>query len=67
MKLRSFYYLLATAVLILLLIGAGGFYWIWTNSPLSRVAGGSVPTPEAAIFVSKQAPAMASWLVKPDD
>ncbi|MBD2743956.1 DUF3352 domain-containing protein [Coleofasciculus sp. FACHB-1120] len=66
MKRRSFFYVLAAGVLVLLLIGAGGFYWLRANSPLALLGGGEVTNPTATIFVPKQAPVMVSLLVNPD-
>lgn len=51
---------------MLLLIGAGGFYWLRANSPLALLGGGEVTNPTATIFVPKQAPVMVSLLVNPD-
>ncbi|MDX2231415.1 MAG: DUF3352 domain-containing protein [Leptolyngbyaceae cyanobacterium bins.349] len=67
MKLRSFFTGLMALVVVLLLIGAGGFYWITANSPLKLLASGAGKQPSAAIFVSRQAPAMVSLLVNPED
>lgn len=66
MNRRSFFYSLAAGVAILLLIGIGGYYWIASQSPLTLLRGGNQTTPAAAVFVSKQAPAMLSILVNPD-
>jgi Protein of unknown function (DUF3352) len=66
MKLRSFLTGLAAVVGLLLLLGAAGFYWIGSQSPLSVLASGQGKTPSAAMFVPKQAPAMISLLVNPD-
>lgn len=66
MKLRSFFSTLATIVLVLLLAGAGGAFWLVSQNPLSLLGGKGNTSPEAAIFVPKQAPMMASLLVNPD-
>ncbi|HEY9616283.1 MAG TPA: DUF3352 domain-containing protein [Microcoleaceae cyanobacterium] len=66
MKLRSFFSVLLALVVVLLLTGAGGFYWIMAQSPLNLLARGKAATPEAAIFVPKQAPAVVSLLVEPE-
>jgi hypothetical protein len=66
MKRSLFFSAIATVVVVLLLIGVGGFYWINSQSPLSLLRGGTTNTPEAAIFVPKQAPAMVSLLVNPE-
>jgi hypothetical protein len=66
MKPRSFFSGLIVIVVALLLLGAGGFYWIAAQSPLGLLSQGAATTPSAAIFVPKQAPAMVSLLVNPD-
>ncbi|MBD1923248.1 DUF3352 domain-containing protein [Microcoleus sp. FACHB-831] len=66
MKRSSFFYALAAGVVVLLLISAGGFYWLTNRSPLNLLGGGETATPEAAMFVPSQAPAMVSLLVNPD-
>jgi len=66
MKLRSFFSFLIAGVLALLGLSAGGFYWLTTKTPLNLLAGGPTTTPAAAVFVSKQAPLLASMLVNPD-
>lgn len=65
MKQSLFFSAIAAGVVTLLLIGIGGFYWINARSPLGLLRGGTTNTPAAAIFVSKQAPAMVSLLVNP--
>lgn len=66
MKLRSFFSVLIAGVLALLALSAGGFYWLTTHTPLNLLKGGPTTTPAAAVFVSKQAPLLASMLVNPD-
>lgn len=66
MKLRSFFSVLGAVVLVLLLLGAGGYYGLIAQSPLNLLKGGGVDGPSAAMFVPKQAPAMVSLLVNPD-
>ena len=66
MKLRSFFYFLIAGVFALLALSAGGFYWLTTHTPLNLLNGGPTTTPAAAVFVSKQAPLLASMLVNPD-
>jgi Protein of unknown function (DUF3352) len=63
MRQRSFLGLIAAGVLVLLL-GIAGFYWFFTKNPLPVTASNSQAG--AAIFVSKQAPAMVSMLVNPE-
>ena len=65
MKLRSFFYLLATIVAGLLLTGTIAFFWLFAQSPLG-LFNGSRAQPSAAMFVPKQAPIMASLMVNPD-
>jgi hypothetical protein len=65
-KLRSFFLVLATVVVVLLSIAGGSLYWILAQSPLSLLKGGVTVEPTAAIFVPKQAPVMVSLLVNPD-
>ncbi len=67
MKLRSFFSGLIAIGVVLLLIGAGGFYWITANSPLKILTAGAGQSPQAALFVPRQAPAMVSLLVNPND
>ena len=52
MKRRSFFSLLAIGVLVLLLTGIGGFYWLVRESPLTLLQGGNQKTPEAPVMVS---------------
>ena len=55
----------AIAVAILLVV-VGSLYWLRVKTPLSLMEGAPVSAPEAAIFVPKDAPVVASLLVKPD-
>ncbi len=66
MKLRAFVSTLTALVVVLLAIGLGGFFWLFSQNPLSLLQGANSNTPQAAIFVSRQAPLMASLLVNPD-
>jgi hypothetical protein len=66
MKRRSFFNLLATVASAVFILGLGAFGWLWSHSPLSLLKGAAHPNPEAIIFVSKQAPLMASLQVPPD-
>ncbi|MGJ3253058.1 MAG: DUF3352 domain-containing protein [Elainellaceae cyanobacterium] len=63
MKFRSFFTILMVGVLVLLLVGAGGFLGLRSKSSLSLAQAATQLQPEAAIFVPKQAPIMASLLV----
>jgi hypothetical protein len=65
MKFRSFLNLLIVAVLALLSIGAGGFFWLVAQNPLTVLQSGR-SSPEAVMFVPRQAPVMVSLLVNPD-
>jgi len=58
--------MLVTVVIALLTVGVTGFYWLVAGSPLQLLRSGQIPTPAAAIFVSRQAPVVASLLVNPD-
>lgn len=51
---------------MLLLVAAGGFFWLTSHSPLTLLRETAVVEPTAAIFVPKQAPVMVSLLVNPD-
>jgi hypothetical protein len=66
MKLRSFLFILAAGVLLLLSLAGGSFYWVLAQSPLNLLGGGIDKTPTAAMFVAKQSPVMVSLLVNPD-
>ncbi|WP_244913194.1 DUF3352 domain-containing protein [Phormidesmis priestleyi] len=56
---------MATIVAGLLLTGTIAFFWLFAQSPLG-LFNGSREQPSAAMFVSKQAPVMASLMVNPD-
>ena len=66
MKLRSFFYVLAAGATVLLSIAVAGWFWLTSQSPLNLLREGTTANPTAAIFVPRQAPAMASLLVNPD-
>ncbi|MBW4440484.1 MAG: DUF3352 domain-containing protein [Plectolyngbya sp. WJT66-NPBG17] len=66
MKFRSFLNTVAAIAVSLLLVATIGFSWIFAQSPLSLLKGSSQSSPTAAMFVSKQAPVIASLLVNPD-
>ena len=65
MKSRSFFSALALAVIILLVMGASGAYWLASSSPLGGKAS-PVGMPSAAIFMSKRSPIVASFFGNPD-
>jgi hypothetical protein len=64
-KSRSFFNLLGTVVILLLLSGAGGLYWILSDSPIGLIGGGVTSRPLGSQFISKNAPLMGSLLVNP--
>ena len=66
MKVRFFFSILAAVVLSLLVISGSGLIWLVSRSPLEVLQGGPQAVPEAAMFVPKQAPFMASLLVNSD-
>ncbi len=66
MKLRSFFYILASLVATLLLIAGVGGFWLVSHNPLALLQGSQQANPRAAMFVSRQAVVMASLLVNPD-
>jgi Protein of unknown function (DUF3352) len=66
MKRRSFFSLLAGIFTTILLVSLIGFAWLLAQSPLGLLKGAPDRTPAGAMFVPKQAPAMASLLVNPD-
>jgi len=66
MKFRSFVSTLLVLSVVLLAIGIGGFVWLFSQNPLRLLQGSPTTTPAAAMFVSRQAPLMASLLVNPD-
>lgn len=68
MKLRSFFSVLSGVVLVLLLVGAAGAYWLTSarpSAPFIQPAKLALQ-PAATLFVTRQAPLMASLLVNPD-
>jgi hypothetical protein len=64
MRQRSFIGFTLAGIVVLLLVSISGCSWLPAKSPLSPIA--STSQPGAAIFVSKQAPAMVSILVNPE-
>ncbi|WP_036480108.1 DUF3352 domain-containing protein [Myxosarcina sp. GI1] len=66
MKPRSFFTILTTGAIAVFVVAAVGFFWIIGRSPLSLLGGGVVAYPQAALFISKQAPAAISLLVNPE-
>lgn len=66
MRLRSLFLILIAVAVLSLSVAAGGLFWVLAQSPLDLKAGGTKLTPEGAIFVPAQAPAMVSLVVNPD-
>lgn len=66
MKLRSFYSVLAGVVVVLLLIAVAGWFWLLSQSPINLLKAGQDATPGAVMFVPRQAPAVVSLLVNPE-
>lgn len=66
MKVRTFFSSLLVLVLVLLVVGLGGFWQLTAQSPIRLIKRGGQPLPEAAVFVPKNTPLMASLLVRPD-
>lgn len=66
MKLRSLVLFLSAVVLALLLLSAGGFYWLVARTPMRLLGSKATATPSAALFVPRQAPAVVSLLSNPE-
>lgn len=67
MKSRSFFAILSSVVLGLVLLGAIGAYWLTASAPAQLPKqNDSHATPTAAMFVPRQAAAMVSLLVNPE-
>lgn len=66
MKLRSFFTIVVAVVTTLLLVGVSGLYWLTAHNPLATARAAQRLEPEAAIFVPRQAPLMASLRVDLD-
>jgi Protein of unknown function (DUF3352) len=65
MKSRSFFSALALAVVILLVMGTGGAYWLASSSPLGGKAS-PVGMPSTAVFMAQRSPIVASFFGNPD-
>lgn len=63
---RTFAVGLLAAVLLLLLIGIGGFWYLRANSPLSLLSGGDRPIAAATAFVPARSPFTLSLLTRPE-
>lgn len=66
MKKRSFPKILVIGLVVVGLLGIGGFYWLSGQNPAALVTGNTKTAPEAAMFIPRTAPAMVSLLVNPD-
>lgn len=66
MKPRAFFLTLATGAIALLAVTIWSIYGIVVQSPLRLLGGGVNNYPQATVFISKQAPAMVSLLVNPE-
>ena len=65
MKLRSLFSFLSVVVLVLLLLSAGGFYWLVARTPVRVLSSDQTTIPGATLFIPRQAPVMASLLLNP--
>jgi hypothetical protein len=65
MKLRSFFSVLAGVVVVLLLIGAAGAYWLTARSAV-QLPKQTATQPTTAMFVSRQSAAMVTLLANPE-
>jgi Protein of unknown function (DUF3352) len=63
MKSRSFFSALALAVVILLLLGSWGVYWIASSVPGVKALAGM---PASSIFISQRSPIVTSFFGSPD-
>lgn len=66
MKLRSFFWVLGSFVLIALLVAGAGFFGILAQSPVKSLSLGRAVNPTAALFIPRQSPVVLSLLVNPD-
>ncbi|NJM97229.1 MAG: DUF3352 domain-containing protein [Phormidesmis sp. RL_2_1] len=64
--LSRFFISLWAVVLVLLLAGMGGFWYLTVNSPLGVLAGGDRPIAAATAFVPSRSPFTLSLLTQPD-
>lgn len=65
MKPRTFFSALIAVSLVLLLAGGGLFAWVLANNPLQLAQGSRLSRPEAARYISRQAPLTLSLLASP--
>ena len=66
MKERAFFRTIAAIAITLVAIGMVGGGWLLSQAPWELWQGGTTATPQAAQFVPRQAPVMASLLVNPE-
>jgi len=66
MKSRTFYTAIATLAGILLLVGIAGFWGLTSQNPRVLITQGGQTYPQAAQFIPRQSPLMASLLARPD-
>lgn len=64
MKTRTFFSILTAIVLVLLLTGGAGAYWLAAGN--FTVRQGVTSSPEAGVFISRQSPLVVSLLANPD-
>ncbi|MDY6940841.1 MAG: DUF3352 domain-containing protein [Cyanobacteriota bacterium] len=64
MKSRSSTFAAIAVALVVVVVGS--FYWLRVKSPLALLRGAPISAPEAAIFIPKDAPVVASLLANPD-
>ncbi|MEB3359038.1 MAG: DUF3352 domain-containing protein [Synechococcales bacterium] len=67
MRFRTFINIVVAVVIALLVVGAGGFTWIVAQTPRPQSLNSRQASPSAAVFVSRDAPVVASLLVSPAD
>lgn len=66
MKFRSFFWILLTGAVAIFLFAVVSLGWLATQSSIKLLRGGVNTFPQAAVFIPKQAPAMASLLTNPE-
>ena len=66
MKFRSFFWVLITGAVVIFAIAMGSLGWIATQSSINLAKGGVNTSPQAAMFMPRQAPAMVSLLTNPE-
>lgn len=71
MKTRPFFSILTAIILVLLLAGGAGAYWLATRTPVlagfnAQLVSGEVANPSGGMFISRQSPLVISLLANPD-